>query len=124
MATRSAHSEAAHDAHGGHGDHGGHGHISVGTYLVVFAALMVLLVLTLVVAAFDLSHINPHLNLLVAMTVAVAKAVLVLVYFMHLKISSQLVRAFAAAGFLWLIIMFGLTMSDYISRMWMPVVHG
>lgn len=118
---------ATHSASHGHGQ-SGHGdahqhHIPVSTYLAVFAALMVLLVLTLVVAAIDLSHINPHLNLLIAMTVAVAKAVLVLVYFMHLKISSALVRVFAAAGFIWLIIMFGLTMSDYISRGWMPFVR-
>ena len=88
-------------------------------YYRVFAALMVLLVLTLAVAAFDFSRIGlPWVNITVAVTVAVIKAVLVLLYFMHVRYSSRLVWVFASAAFLWLIIMFGLTFSDYFSRNW------
>jgi cytochrome c oxidase subunit 4 len=44
--------------------------------------------------------------------------VLVLLYFMHLRYSSKLTWLFAGAGFVWLLIMIGLMMTDYISRGW------
>lgn len=84
------------------------------TYYAVFGALLVLLVLTVAVAKIDLGPLNP----VVAMTVAVAKAVLIVLYFMHVRYESSLTRLFAAAGFLWLAILLSLTMSDYLSRGW------
>ncbi|MBW3538677.1 MAG: cytochrome C oxidase subunit IV family protein [Planctomycetes bacterium] len=82
------------------------------TYLVIFGVLMVLLVLTVAVAQFDLGPAGP----VVAMGIAVAKAVLIVLYFMHLRHALSLVRVMAAAGFVWLAILLVLTMGDYVTR--------
>ena len=85
-------------------------------YRNVFMVLMVLLVLTLVAAAFDLGP----LNLPIAMAIAIAKVWFIVVYFMHLKISSQLTRVIAVGALFWLAILFFLTFTDYVSRGWLP----
>jgi len=82
------------------------------TYFIVGAALMVLLVLTVAVA---LLHLGPF-NVLVAMAIAVTKALLVAIYFMHLKYNSRLTLVFASGGILWLLIMIILTRGDFIAR--------
>jgi cytochrome c oxidase subunit IV len=83
-------------------------------YYVIFGALIVGTVLTVVVAKFDLGPLNN----VVMLTVACAKALLVILYFMHVRWSSRLTWVIAASGFVWLLIMFTITMSDYISRGW------
>jgi cytochrome c oxidase subunit IV len=109
---------AAHDVaqHGHDHDHG-HGdahavHVPTRVYYWNFAALMILLVITLVAAYFDLGE----WNLLIAITIAVIKAVLIVLFFMHLAYSTRLVRVFAGAALFWLIIMFTLTLGDYFAR--------
>jgi cytochrome c oxidase subunit IV len=82
------------------------------TYYLVGAALMVLLGVTVAVA---LVHLGPF-NVLVAMAVAVTKAVLVVLYFMHVKYNSKLTWVFASGGVLWLLIMIILTMGDFLAR--------
>jgi cytochrome c oxidase subunit 4 len=84
------------------------------TYYVIFAALLVGTALTVWVAYFDLGPMNT----VVAITIAVLKALLVLLYFMHLKYSSRLTWVFAAAGFVWLVLMIGLTLADFDTRGW------
>ena len=85
------------------------------TYYKVAAALMVLLVLT--VAAGGLPFSGPwHVG--VALAIAFAKAALIVLFFMHVKYSSRLTMVFAGAGLLWLVILFLLTFSDYVSRAW------
>lgn len=91
--------------------------VPVSLYLKIFGWLMFLLILTLAVAMVDLPG---PLNIIVAMTVAIIKAVLIILYFMHVKYSSRLTWLFAGAGFAWLLIMFSLTFSDYFSRGWLP----
>jgi cytochrome c oxidase subunit IV len=86
----------------------------VSLYLVIFGALIVGTILTVVVAKFDLGPFNN----IVMLTVACAKALLVVLYFMHVRWSSRLTWVIAASGFLWLIIMFALTMQDYMTRGW------
>jgi cytochrome c oxidase subunit 4 len=110
-----AHTDALQPEHVG--DHGEHHIIPVGTYLKVFTALMVLLIITLFAAYFDLGW----LNLPIALTIAVAKVILIVLYFMHVKFSSTLVKIFSGTTLLWLAIMFMLTLADYFSRHWMPV---
>ena len=78
----------------------------------VFAALMVLTVVTVLVSRVNLGY----LNLPVAMAVAVTKALLVILIFMEVKYSPKLVQVTAAAGFLFLGIMVLYTMTDYLSR--------
>lgn len=87
-------------------------------YFGIFAALMVLLALTVWVAYQPLGDSGIY----VAMTIAIVKAVLVVLYFMHLRYSYKLIWVVAASGFVWLIIMVGITLSDYVSRDWLPVL--
>jgi len=91
--------------------------IGVPNYLLVFGALMVLTAVTISVAYIDLGA----LNTIAAVLIAVIKAILVIVIFMHIKISSQLVRLFALSGFFWLAILLVLTFSDYLTRSWQYV---
>lgn len=111
--------DAAHDNSGNQTEHSDEGHhiVSIATYLKVFGALMVLLVMTLVVYFFmDLSHIWGPANIIVAMVIAVAKALLVVMFFMHVKFSSKLTWLFASAGFVFVFILFTLSMNDYMTR--------
>ena len=95
--------------------------ISTKTYLGVFASLLGLTALTTGVAFVDLGGIG---NISVALTIAVIKAVLVMLYFMHLRYSSSLTVVFASAGVFWLGIMLVLTLSDYISRGWVSLFEA
>ena len=83
-------------------------------YIMVFAALIVGTILTVLVAKVDLGPLNN----VVMLSVACTKALLVVLYFMHVRWSSRLTWVFAGSGFVWLLIMFGLTLSDYMSRGW------
>jgi cytochrome c oxidase subunit 4 len=88
--------------------------VSKKVYFVIFGALMALTALTVVAANFDLG--SEKINTAVALIIAVTKAMLVVLYFMHVRYSSRLTWVVVAGGFLWLFIMVGLTMSDYLSR--------
>ena len=85
-----------------------------GMYYAVFLALIVGTILTVVVARYDLGPFNN----IVMLTVACTKALLVVLFFMHVRWSSRLTWVVAGSGFVWLLIMFGLTMADYLSRGW------
>jgi cytochrome c oxidase subunit 4 len=95
--------------------HSAHVVVPPSTYYVTFFWLMVLLVATLFAASLDLGEAN----IIIALTIAVMKAALVALYFMHLRYSTKLVRFTAVAALFWLLIMFGLTFNDYISRGWL-----
>jgi cytochrome c oxidase subunit IV len=95
-------------------EHGTHHVVPLWLYRNVFWALMVLLVLTLVAAHYNLGE----MNLVIAVTIAVVKAVIIVLYFMHLRWSTWMVRLFAGAAFFWLMILFVLTLDDYFSRPW------
>jgi cytochrome c oxidase subunit 4 len=87
------------------------------TYFKVYAALMVLLVATVGFAFIDLGPFN----FLVTMIIAVAKALMIALIFMHVYYSERLVWIFASASFLWLSIMIVCTLSDYLTRGWINV---
>ena len=88
--------------------------VSKKLYFIIFGALMVLTFLTVVAANYDLG--SEKINTIVALAIAVTKAVLVVLYFMHVRYSSRLTWVVVAGGFLWLAIMVGLTMSDFLTR--------
>jgi cytochrome c oxidase subunit 4 len=89
------------------------GHISPkSTYYMIFGALMVGTVITVMAAFVDLGI----LNFPVALAIAITKATLVILFFMHVKYSSQLTKLFVAMAFFFLVVLFGLTLSDYLSR--------
>jgi cytochrome c oxidase subunit 4 len=92
----------------------GHHVAPISMYLAVFGALIVGTILTVVVAKFDLGPLNN----IVMLAVAIAKALLVVLFFMHVRWSSRLTWVVAASGFFWLLILFTITMSDYMSRGW------
>ena len=83
-------------------------------YYGVFLALLVGTALTVGVAFVDLGAMNNVLMLGIAMT----KALLVILFFMHVRWSSRLTWVVAMSGFFWLLILFTLGMSDYMSRGW------
>ena len=86
--------------------------VPLGIYLAVFAALMVLTVLTVAASRVDLGMLNTP----VALGIAIVKAGLVILFFMHVKYSSRLIALFLAAAFGWLVLMLVGTGADYISR--------
>ena len=93
--------------------------VSPKIYYTIFIALTVLTVVTWSVAKLDLGKMNA----VVAMTIAVIKATLVVLYFMHVRYSSRLTWVFVGAGFFWLAIMVALTLSDFMTRGWLTIAQ-
>jgi cytochrome c oxidase subunit IV len=91
--------------------------IGMRTYLVVFLILLALTGLTTGVAFIDLGG---GLNNVAALAIAVVKALLVILYFMHVRYSDRFTWVIAAAGFFWLLLLFGGTMDDLITRNLLP----
>jgi cytochrome c oxidase subunit 4 len=89
-------------------------------YFGIFVALLVLTGITVQVAFMDLGP----LNIAVALAIAVLKACLVILYFMHVRYSTRLTWLVVAGGFIWLVILLVVTMSDYVSRGWLPLPQG
>jgi cytochrome c oxidase subunit IV len=90
-------------------------HVSpVGTYVAVFVTLMVLTALTVIVAFFDFGIFSTP----IAIAIAVAKATAVILWFMHVKYSTRLTWVVVIGSFLFLILLFGLTLADYLTRHW------
>ena len=86
-------------------------------YILVFAALIALTGLTTGVAFINLGKWNT----VVALAIAVCKATFVVLFFMHLRWSSNLLRVVVASSLLWLALLIGLTLSDVFTRNWTPV---
>jgi cytochrome c oxidase subunit 4 len=84
------------------------------TYVAVFVALLVLTLGTYEAAKLNLGHWNAPIGV----AIAAVKAMLVVVYFMHVRYSSWLIRIVIVTGLLWLSILIGLTMNDYVTRAW------
>lgn len=87
--------------------------VSIKLYAAIFAALIIL---TLTTTAVSFINLGGDLNVVVALFIAVCKAVLVILYFMHVRYSSRLTWVFVGAGFFWLSILIALTMSDLLTR--------
>ena len=97
------------------------GHISPkSTYFTIFGALMVCTILTVTAAFINLGD----LNFPVALTIAIFKATLVVLFFMHVKYGSKLTKLVVATAFFFLGIMLTLTLSDYLSRGWFTAPGG
>lgn len=89
-------------------------------YLLIFGTLLALTGLTVQVAYVDLGF----LNTIVALGIATFKASLVVLYFMHLRYAGSLPKLFWVAGLLWLVILLGFAMSDYLTRQWIEQPEG
>ncbi len=86
-------------------------------YYLVFGALFILTIVTVAIARVDLGAMNTPVALLVAVT----KALLVILIFMGVRWNTPLTKVTAASGFVWLIILFGITLGDYLTRGWLGV---
>ncbi len=98
--------------------------VSPKTYLVILFALLVGTALTVAASYFDLGewHIAPGLTLfwnpVVALAIASTKAILVVLFFMHVKYSPKLTKLTVCAGIFMFLVLIGMTLSDYYSRAW------
>jgi cytochrome c oxidase subunit 4 len=93
------------------------------TYFVIFAALMLGTLVTVLAARVDFG--NELINTVIALSIAVTKAMLVVLWFMHVRYSQRIIWVLVAGGFFWLAIMMALTGSDYLSRSWSsPAQHA
>jgi cytochrome c oxidase subunit 4 len=81
-------------------------------YYLVFVTLLCLTLITVDVAFYNFGFLNIYL----AMAIATLKALMVVLYFMHVRYSSRLTWIFVGAGVFWLLILFILTFADYITR--------
>jgi cytochrome c oxidase subunit IV len=81
-------------------------------YYGIFAILILMTAITVAVAYVDLGR----LNAVAALAIACFKALIVVLYFMHVKYSTRLIKLTVIAGVYWMIILLGLTLSDYLTR--------
>jgi cytochrome c oxidase subunit 4 len=96
------------------------GHIvPVRVYVTIFAVLLLLTATTVIVSGIDLGRMNT----VVALTIAVTKALLVLLYFMHVRYGTRLTWLVVSAGFVWLGILILFTMSDVLTRSWVMLTR-
>jgi cytochrome c oxidase subunit 4 len=95
-----------------------HEHVdSIKTYTLVFLSLLILTAATTVVATIDLGPFN----VVMALLIAVVKMMLVALFFMHLRHSTILTKVVVGGGMLWLGILLVLSLSDFVTRGWLPV---
>ena len=88
-------------------------------YLIVYAALMVFMALTIWVSYMNFGP----LNVPIALLIAIIKTTLVVLFFMGVKFGTKLTWLWAAVGFIWLLLMFG-TLGDYVTRNWIQLPQG
>lgn len=86
-------------------------------YLSVFVALVFLMVATIAVSRVEALKEYTLVNNMIAMGIATTKAVLVILFFMGVKFSSNLTKIFVLLGFSWFFMLF-FTMCDYMTRSW------
>ena len=98
-------------------EHSTHHIVPKSTYYLIFSALMVGTALTWWVATIDLGAMNN----VIMLSIAVTKATLVVLFFMHVKYSPKLTWAVIISSIFWLFIMLALTMNDYFTRDWLHV---
>jgi cytochrome c oxidase subunit 4 len=93
---------------------------SVKTYFLIFVALLTLTLVTTRVAFIDLGPFN----VVVALVIALCKASLVVLVFMHVRWSKRVIWLNVLAGAMWLVILLGLTLTDFFSRSWIAPPKG
>jgi cytochrome c oxidase subunit 4 len=94
--------------------------VPVRNYVAIWAALMVGTALTVFAARLEL-HV---FNIVLALLIATIKGTLVVLFFMHLRYSTKLTMVTVIAAIFFLLILFGLSMTDYLTRAWLTnTVH-
>jgi cytochrome c oxidase subunit 4 len=95
-------------------EHADHHIVTPKVYGIVFVTLLIGTVITVLAAKKDLGIFNP----VVALAIACTKAVIVILFFMHVKYQSKLVKLTVISGFFTFIVLITMTLTDYISRAW------
>ena len=95
-------------------EHASHHIVSPAQYAMVFATLLACTALTVFAADINLGVFNP----IIALAIASFKGVIVILFFMHVKYQSKLIKVTVGAGFFMFLVLVTMTMSDYISRSW------
>jgi cytochrome c oxidase subunit 4 len=89
--------------------------ISRGFYLLIGAVLLALTLITVSVAKVNLGPFNT----IAALTIATIKGLLVVLFFMHVKYTSEkMTKVVLLCGIFWLLLLMGLSMADYVTRAW------
>jgi cytochrome c oxidase subunit 4 len=88
--------------------------VGPGVYLVILLALLLGTALTVWASYVDLGFWNP----IIALAIATTKAVLVVLFFMHVWYSSKLTKLTIIAGIFMFLVLISMTLTDYISRAW------
>ena len=101
--------------------HEEHGHTSMKGYAMVLGVLVVGTVITYLASLLDFGG---YMNIAVALAIACAKATVVLIFFMHLKEASKLIRLIVICAFTFLAILLTFLISDVEGRKWMPNEQG
>ena len=94
--------------------------VSKNIYFAIFGALLLLTATTVGVSLIDLGPFNT----IVALVIAAIKATLVVLFFMHVRYSPRMIGLTIFAGLLWLALLIGLTLTDYLSRSWIASPAG
>lgn len=89
--------------------------VPIRVYAIIFATLLALTAATCAISFLNLGRMNA----VAALVIAFGKALLVALFFMHLRYSRRLMQIVVAAGLFWLGIMIALTMSDFLTRGWL-----
>jgi cytochrome c oxidase subunit 4 len=95
-------------------EHAEHHIVGPKTYAIIFVTLLTFTGITVAAAFVNLGILNP----IVALAIASTKAVIVILFFMHVFYQSKLIKLTVASGFFTFLILITMTLSDYISRAW------
>jgi len=95
-------------------EHQEHHIVGPGTYGIIFGTLLLFTLITVLAARVEMGVFNP----IVALAIACFKAVIVILFFMHVKYQSRLIKMTVGAGFFTFLVLITMTLSDYISRAW------
>ena len=95
-------------------EHADHHIVTPLQYCMVYVALLLGTIITIFAADVDMGVFNP----VVALGIASTKMVIVILFFMHVKYQSNLVRMTVACGFFTFLVLVTMTLTDYMSRAW------
>ncbi|NUQ28267.1 MAG: oxidase [Acidobacteriaceae bacterium] len=95
-------------------EHHDHHIVGPSTYLVIYGTLLALTAITVAAAYVEMGALNP----IVAVLIAVIKATVVILWFMHMKYQSKLLKLTIGAGVFTFLVLIAMTLSDYMSRAW------
>jgi cytochrome c oxidase subunit 4 len=95
-------------------EHAEHHIVTPMNYLFVYIALIIGTILTVIAADLDMGVFNP----IIALGIACTKACIVILFFMHVKYQSRLVKLTVSAGFFTFLVLITMTLTDYMSRAW------